>query len=197
MAAWIVRLTGKYKAVVWCISLTAVAAFSYLGIIAPQRERILVLRAQYQTELQQIKTVEAYVQRHPDPEQHLRELNLKVERIDAKLPNQPEIGGFLKETEQLAKQSGIAVAWIKPLATRNKDGYREILIEFKVSGTYVNLLEFMKKLEDARRFNSVVNVNIQAKEEKLDTKIQLAIYSNGIYLEPVPQRPPFPSSAGN
>ena len=197
MAAWIVRLTGKYKAVVWCISLTAVAAFSYLGIIAPQRERILVLRAQYQTELQQIKTVEAYVQRHPDPEQHLRELNLKVERIDAKLPNQPEIGGFLKETEQLAKQSGIAVAGIKPLATRNKDGYREILIEFKVSGTYVNLLEFMKKLEDARRFNSVVNVNIQAKEEKLDTKIQLAIYSNGIYLEPVPQRPPFPSSAGN
>lgn len=197
MAAWIVRLTGKYKAVVWCISLTAVAAFSYLGIIAPQRERILVLRAQYQTELQQIKTVEAYVQKHPDPEQHLRELNLKVERIDAKLPNQPEIGGFLKETEQLAKQSGIAVAGIKPLATRNKDGYREILIEFKVSGTYVNLLEFMKKLEDARRFNSVVNVNIQAKEEKLDTKIQLAIYSNGIYLEPVPQRPPFPSSAGN
>lgn len=197
MAAWIVRLTGKYKAVVWCISLTAVAAFSYLGIIAPQRERILVLRAQYQTELQQIKTVEAYVQKHPDPEQHLRELNLKVERIDAKLPNQPEIGAFLKETEQLAKQSGIAVAGIKPLATRNKDGYREILIEFKVSGTYVNLLEFMKKLEDARRFNSVVNVNIQAKEEKLDTKIQLAIYSNGIYLEPVPQRPPFPSSAGN
>jgi type IV pilus assembly protein PilO len=197
VAAWIVRLTGKYKAVVWCISLTAVAAFSYLGIIAPQRERILVLRAQYQTELQQIKTVEAYVQKHPDPEQHLRELNLKVERIDAKLPNQPEIGAFLKETEQLAKQSGIAVAGIKPLATRNKDGYREILIEFKVSGTYVNLLEFMKKLEDARRFNSVVNVNIQAKEEKLDTKIQLAIYSNGIYLEPVPQRPPFPSSAGN
>ncbi len=195
--AWIVRLTGKYKAIVWCVGLAAVAAVSYLGIIAPQRERILVLRAQYQAELQQIKTIEAYVQKHPDPDWYLQELKSKVARVDAKLPNQPEIGEFLKETEQLARQSGINVAGIQPLATRNKDGYREILIELKVSGTYLNLLEFMKQLEDGRRFNSVVNIHIQAKHEKLDMKIQLAIYSNGIYLESVPQRPPFPASAGN
>lgn len=187
MIGWLVNLDSKHKVIL--SGLLAAIILLYFGIIAPQRERIDTLSTQCQIEQQRIKTIEIYAQKHPDPSQHVRDLDAKVANLDAKLPNKPEIGGFLKEIEQAAKLSQVSLLEIKPLALVNRNGYREIPIQIQIKTTFPNLLEFTKKLSEIQRFNSLTYANIQAKQEMLEVKLIVAIYSYGISFEPVTQQP--------
>ena len=187
MIGWLVNLDSKHKVIL--SGLLAAIILLYFGIIAPQRERIDTLSTQCQIEQQRIKTIEIYAQKHPDPSQHVRDLDAKVANLDAKLPNKPEIGGFLKEIEQAAKLSQVSRLEIKPLALVNRNGYRESPIQIQIKTTFPNLLEFTKKLSEIQRFNSLTYANIHAKQEMIEVKLIVAIYSYGISFEPVTQQP--------
>ncbi|WP_371371391.1 type 4a pilus biogenesis protein PilO [Sporomusa aerivorans] len=180
------QLTGKHKALAIVVAFIVLTALLFLGIIMLQRERIVFLTNLYQAELRQVKVIEEFVLKHPEPEQHLQKLDQRLGWADAKLPNQPEIGEFLKEMEQLAKLSGIELTGVKPLGPKNKAGYSEIPIEVQLSGSYTKLLEFLQKLESSRRFNSVLNAHIEARQEKLEIKLLLVIYSYGVSNGAVP-----------
>ncbi|HWR43643.1 type 4a pilus biogenesis protein PilO [Sporomusa sp.] len=188
MTGWLAKLGLKQKAIILGVGLVAAAILIYFWIIAPQRQHINTLLAQYQTERQRIQTIEVYAQKHPDPGQHVREVDLKVAQVEAKLPNQPEIGEFLKEVEQAAKISGVRLSEIKPSAPVNKNGYREIPVEIQIRGSFNSLLEFMNKIENSQRFNSTSNANIQVRQGMLEVRLTLAIYSYGVSPEAAQQQ---------
>lgn len=183
------KLDGKQKTILFGTGMLLSTIFIFVAIITPQRERIATLSAQYQLEQQRINTIQVYVQKHPDPEQHIRDMEMKVSQLELKLPNQPKIGEFLKEIEQAAKLSGVKFAEIKPLASINRSGYREIPLEIQIKASFGNLLEFTKKVGEIQRFNSLTNINVLSKQDMLDVKLSLSIYSYGVSPEPVSSQP--------
>lgn len=186
---WWVKLPIKYKILaqhkVWLLGSVVlfVTLLFYIGIVAPQRATVARLAAQYQTEQQRLKVIEAYAKQYPDASAHLKELDHRLMQLDAKLPNQPELGEFIKEIEQLSKLNGMRLAEIKPSPTINKEGYREIPIEILLRGSFDNLLKFIKTIESSQRFNAIGNINIQAKQGMLEVKLTMNIYSFGIAAE--------------
>lgn len=189
MTGWLVNLDSKHKVILFGAGLLTAIVLVYLGIIAPQGKRMDVLAAQCQIEQQRIKTIESYAQKYPDPSQHVRDMDAKVAKLAAKLPDKPEIGGFLKEIEQAAKLSQVSLLEIKPLAMVNRNGYREIPIEIQLKASFPNLLEFTKKMGELQRFNYLTYAHLQAKQGILEVKLIAVVYSYGIFSEPVPQQP--------
>ena len=187
---WLANLPIKYKVIIqykgWLLGVGAilVTMLFYIGIVAPQRANIAVLAAQYQAEQQRVQVIETYAKQHPDSGAHLKELDQKLTQINVKLPDQPELGEFIKEIEQASKLSGMRLAEIKPAVAINKAGYREIPIEILLRGSFANLLEFVKAIESGKRFTSIATTNIQAKQGMLEVKLTMNIYSFGVVDEP-------------
>jgi len=171
---------AQYKGFVLGVGALLVTLLFYIGIVIPQRATIAVVKNQYQTEREHLKVIEAYAKKHPDSSSHLKELDQKLTLIDAKLPNQPDLGEFIKEIEQASKLSNMRLTEIKPTAAINKAGYLEIPIEILLTGSFTNLLEFIKTIEGSQRFTSISNTNIQAKQGMLEVKLTMVIYSFGV-----------------
>lgn len=174
------KALARYKGWVLGVGALLVTLLFYIGIVIPQRTAIAVVKDQYQTERERLKVIEAFAKKHPDSIGYLKELNQKLTLLDAKLPNQPELGEFIREIEQASKLSSMRLAEIKPAAAINKAGYQEIPLEILLTGSFTNLLEFIKTIEGSQRFTSIKNTNIQAKQGMLEVKLTMVIYSFGV-----------------
>ncbi|MBP2662344.1 MAG: Pilus assembly protein, PilO [Firmicutes bacterium] len=183
---WRVKLQIKCKALtqykLWLLGGSALlfTLLFYIWIVVPQRTTMTTLAARHQIEQQRLKVIETYAKQHPDSSAHLKELDIKLTQLDAKLPNQLEIGEFIKEIEQVSKLKDMKLVEIKPLAAVNKASYREISIEIFLRGSFANLLEFVKSIESNQRFTTISHTNIQAKQGMLDVKLTMNIYSFGV-----------------
>nr|WP_255319476.1 type 4a pilus biogenesis protein PilO [Dendrosporobacter quercicolus] len=136
-----------------------------------------------QSEQRRVGVIEAFAGAHPDISQYEQELNAKLATVNLLLPDQPKISEFIVTVEQAARASGLELQQIKPLQPVKKTGYREIPLELTVQGTYFPTLDFLKKLEGLERFNSVVNMTVQAQTDQLTSDLRINIY---YYDEPQP-----------
>ncbi len=148
-------------------------------LFLPQKIQIVNLTAQYQTERQKTQIIEMYAAAHPDIERDLGELDGKLIQVDKMLPNSNDIYDFLVQLEQAAKGSSIQLVQIKPGQILNKNGYREIPVEIFIKGNYFQMLDFLKKLEDGPRFNTITSISIKAQKDNLDAAILVVVYGYG------------------
>jgi len=131
-------------------------------------------------EQQQVKVIETFVQGHPNPEQHLLELDSKITQVDRMLPDNPEISSFLAEVEQLSRECGVQLGYLKLGKTVNKEGYREIEVEISLNGKFPQIMKFLSKTENGTRFISVTNIGMQLGKNSLESKLSAKIYSYGV-----------------
>ena len=178
------KLQVKHKVSLFGISVGIAAYLAYIFLLLPEWTRIDELTAQYNTELQQVKVIENFAQAHPIPEQYLLELDSKIVQVDDMLPDTPEISNFLVQLEQLSRQCGVQLSYLKPTKTVNKVGYREIELEFSIHGSFPQIMNFLSKAENGSRFINVTNIAMQIGKNGLDSKLSAKIYSHGISVTP-------------
>jgi len=176
----LLRLQDSHKLL---LGIGGIAAFA-LGIvwfvILPQREQVQQLKTQYRLERSQVLGLENFALAHPQGEKYLQELRGKKLVTEKKLPNTLDMGQFMRELEIAAAQSGVQILQIKPGVTVVKDNrYRETPVELQVRGAFAQLMGFMKKLEDADRFNAITGMTVIANRGLLETKIALTVYTFG------------------
>lgn len=171
----------------------------YFGIIVPQQEKIVQAAAQISAESQKVKTVEAFVAAKPNLDQYLMELDSKLLQINAMLPNDPEMSEFLRQAEKYARETGVVLAQVQTGQIAAKNGYREIPLDIVVTGSYLQTVNFIKKLEEGSRFVVVRNIqmNSQGKEiqqtagktaplqlgtqqTQISSKLSVAIFGYGV-----------------
>lgn len=178
------KLQVKHKVGLFGIGTVVVTYLAYIFLLLPEWTRIDELTAQYNTELQQVKVIEAFAQAHPAPEQHIIELDSKIMQADKMLPDNLEISSFLIEVEQLSRECGVQLSYLKPTKTVNKEGYREIEVELAINGSFSQIMNFLSKTENGSRFISVTNIGIQLGKSGLDSKLLAKIYSYGVPVAP-------------
>lgn len=152
----------------------------YSFLLVPQWAHMDELTTQYQDEQQQVAVVEAFVKSHPHPEGYLLELDNKIKIVDKLLPDQPEVGNFLLQMEQLAKDCDVQLVYLKPGKVSNRQGYRETAVEIAIRGNYAGIMNFLHKTEDGTRFISIANISMQLGAIGLESKIQAKIYTYGV-----------------
>nr|WP_173812524.1 type 4a pilus biogenesis protein PilO [Dendrosporobacter quercicolus]NSL46693.1 type 4a pilus biogenesis protein PilO [Dendrosporobacter quercicolus DSM 1736]SDL60571.1 type IV pilus assembly protein PilO [Dendrosporobacter quercicolus] len=177
------KLFVHHKILLGIAGILALFVVFYYSILIPQQTKISQLTAVLQSEQRRVGVIEAFAGAHPDISQYEQELNAKLATVNLLLPDQPKISEFIVTVEQAARASGLELQQIKPLQPVKKTGYREIPLELTVQGTYFPTLDFLKKLEGLERFNSVVNMTVQAQTDQLTSDLRINIY---YYDEPQP-----------
>jgi len=178
-------LQTKHKVSLFAIGTVFAIYLFYDFLLVPRWTDIDTLRSQYQMESQQVKVIEAFALAHPNPEEHVTQLDTKIMAVNKMLPDQPEISTFLLQLEQLSKETGVQLSYLKPGKTTNKEGYREIDIEFSISGKFNNIMNFLRKTENETRFMNIHNLGIQLGKNGVETKLAAKIYSYGVTAAPV------------
>lgn len=134
----------------------------YFGLIVPQNEQFAQVMAQVNAEKQKVLAVENFAATKPNLDQYLADLDSKMMQINNLLPNEPEMSEFLKQAEQHANETGIILTQVHTGQIANKNGYREIPVEISVQGSYLQTVNYLKKLEDGSRFITVRNIQMNA-----------------------------------
>lgn len=174
------KLQAKQKIAVFGISILVITYLFYSFLLVPEWTRINGLKAQCTTEKQQVKIVEDFVRVHPSPEEYLLELDNKIIEVNKMLPDNPDVSNFLLQVEQLATESGLELIYLKPGKIDNKQGYREIVMEFSIKGNFPGIMNFLHKTENLSRFISITTISMQVGANSLESKIVAKIYSHGV-----------------
>lgn len=179
---------GKMK-ITHKVSLFLLLAFSisylfYEFLLVPQRIHRDELAAQYRLERQQVQAVEAFALAHPNTDEYLKELDQKITQADMQLPNTPDISRFLLDIEQLSRDCGVQMGYLKPGKITNKEGYREIDVEFSVNGNFIQVMNFLNKAENGSRFINMNSIGMKLGKNTLESKLTAKIYSYGVSAEP-------------
>jgi len=160
-------------------------------VLVPQETRISERQRLLQQEMQRVATVENFVLTNPDMDKHLTDLQQALLRAEKSLPGSMDTAGFLAELEKEARAAGVRLTGVKPGAIVDRAGFREMPVEISVEGNYFATLAFLKKLEDAARFNVPASFLIQQKQNVLATRLNLQIFCYGVSVRPAaPQQPP-------
>jgi len=178
------KLQVKHKVSVFGLSVILAAYFAYIFLLLPEWTRFDELTAQYKVEQQQVKVIEAFALAHPIPEQHLLELDNKIMQVDKLLPDSPEISNFLVELDVLSRECGVQLSYLKPIKVINKEGYREIEVEFSINGRFPQVMSFLSKAENGSRFINLTNIAMQLGKNGLESKLSAKIYSHGVSIAP-------------
>jgi len=170
----------KHKLFLFIISIIATSWAIYSLLLLPQWGEIDQLTDQYITERQQIQFIEDFLLLYPNPEESVVELDNKLLYVNTMLPDTPEISGFITKAEQLSRECGVQLGYIKPTKITNKEGYREYEIEILLNGTFIQSMDFLNKFENNSRFINVTTIAMLVGNNGLESKLSAKIYSYGI-----------------
>ncbi len=174
------KLSTKHKSMIFAGGLLLATWLYYSYIIEVQNQRLAELTVLLQSENQKLAIVQGFARKYPEPAVYLAEIGKNAMMIEKILPNQPDIGGLLTQVDQAAKSSGLQLVEVKPAATVNKTSYREIPVEIIVKGSFTQTTDFIKKIENISRFNSINHVLINSRQGILDSKLVFTAYSYGV-----------------
>ena len=176
------KLQAKQKISVFALGAVLITYLLYDLLLAPQWAQIDDLTAKYNNEQQQVKVVQNFALAHPDSAQYVAELDKNLLQVSSRFPDNPEISSFLVQIEQLSRECGVQLNYLKPIKTVNKDkeGYREIDVEFSITGTFLQNMNFLHKIENGVRFANITSFTLQLNKKNLDSKILAKVYSYGV-----------------
>lgn len=173
------KLQVKYKVCLFALLIFVVTDLFYIFLLVPKWALIDELKNQSTIEEQQVNMIESFVKTHPNPEEYLVEMDSKILDANKMLPDTPDLSSFLLQIEQLSTECGLKLAYLKPGKVENKQGYREIAIEFSVKGNFAGIMKFLYKTESLPRFISITAINMQLGTTGLENKMVAKIYSYG------------------
>jgi len=176
------KLSNKEKISVFAIVVIFCAYLLYKFVLESQYDHINDLTAQYANEQHKVKVIEDFLVVHPNPEQYLLELDNKIVQVNNLFPDTPEISGLLGQFEQLSRDCGVQLNYLKPTkSTNNAQGaYRELEIELSIKGPFADSMNFLNKLEHGSRFVNVSSIAMELHKNVLESKITVKVYSYGV-----------------
>ena len=180
------RLETKVKILLFiATSILAIGCF-VLFLVWPQWVRLAEIKAQYQQEHSRVQVIENFATAEPDADRYLAELDKKLMLVNQMLPSSADISDVLVQMEGYARASGVKVILLTPQQAANKIGYREIPVEMTVKGTFLEIINFIKKIEDGTRFSAIRSITLKsdARQNSLDMNIVVVVYSYGVVLVP-------------
>ena len=92
----------------------------------------------------------------PRLQKDLSELEVKLKKAVAQLPNKKEMDELLRTIANKAQESGLEVLLFRPRGENYQDFYAEIPVEITVKGNFHNAISFF---DEVGRLNRLINID--------------------------------------
>ncbi|MEW5981605.1 MAG: type 4a pilus biogenesis protein PilO [Acidobacteriota bacterium] len=146
------------------IALAGVAAFYYL-YVAPKAAELDTQRLQLEALRADINKGLSTARQLPQFRSEVADLETRLTRLKAVLPEEKDFGDLLRSLQTLATQSNLAIKVFKPGSVVNKQLHAEWPITMEFEGSYHNLGLFFDRISKFARIINIGNVSIRAKDK--------------------------------
>ena len=162
------ELSDKLKIAIFVGAVAAVLFLLYTFLYVPAINRAADLDKQYETLLQEVKELDGFLKTHPDLDAYLLETDRTMRVFNTLLPNDNNVSNYIVIANKIAQVAGVNMTSIAPAQWIDKDKYQEMALVININGSYINLMRYIKLMEDnPMRFTSIRSLNIS--DEKTDT----------------------------
>ena len=147
------------------VSVAAVAAFYYLYVtptqndMAGRQRRLDALRTE-------IAKGQAVARRLPEFRSQVADLEERLARLKAILPEEKDAAEILRRIQTLAVQSSLEVKRFKPAATVTKELHAEVPYTVEIEGGYHNLGLFFDRVSKLPRLINISEISIKGKDKQ-------------------------------
>lgn len=142
---------------------TLVSAAAVVGMFFawPAYQDVLAARKEIQRLEQEYATRKAYYAKLNDANERLVQRAVELERLDAAIPQEPELPALYGLLQTIASESGLVVQSVQSSFIQQGEldiRARRIAVELKLLGEYASLKTFLSRVNAAPRFLSVQGV---------------------------------------
>lgn len=164
--------------------ITAVVAAATIVIFLPQHQQLRRLQTAISREKTRMAENAQRCAAVPAMIREVQELKKRYGNFDKRLPQQIELGGFLKEISGDLSQSELSKPLIQPQSPRRSDLFHTLPILLRFRSDYMSLAGFLRRLSEMERLTQVERITItKAREDpgpdeswKLDIEVLMNIY---------------------
>jgi type IV pilus assembly protein PilO len=173
----------RKQAVIIVVGVSVFIIVFYFLLCKPKAMATYALQSQLQQQRMVLQNVQRELRDMPDPASYYLQLQEQEARVKSWLPDSDAIPDLLVTLNTLGKEQNVKINSIKQGAFVDRKAYYEIPLEMTVTGNYPDILQFINKMENLRRFNSITKMGVHPEETFLSMQLSTVVYVYG----PIPQ----------
>lgn len=143
-----------------------VSAASFFLVFKPQTEKIEQTRVLADETEAKARALRVELQRLRELQKNAPKLREEAAKLDAAMPNDPQLAQFILQVQEAATASGIDWLSVNPTppapAAPPQPGVLEVSITMGVEGGYFQVQDFLVRLETLSRAVKILNLNLSA-----------------------------------
>lgn len=147
------------------LSVAALAAFYYL-YVTPAQNDMAVRQRQLDGLRAEIAKGQAVARRLPEFRSQVADLEERLARLKAILPEEKDAAEILRRIQTLAVQSSLEVKRFKPAATVTKELHAEVPYTVEIEGGYHNLGLFFDRVSKLPRLINISEISVKGKDKQ-------------------------------
>lgn len=151
-------------------------------LISPKRADVAELQTQTDAQLDKNSSLQTEITILKEQNKDLPEKQAELAALQTKIPQAPDLAGYVRELQDLGRQSGVAFTSLTPAApvpigdvgttvqgaALPPDALAAINVDMVVSGGYFEITKFMNELETSARYTLVSGYTIGQAETSVE-----------------------------
>jgi len=149
------RPTGQKAGVVGLVLLVVIVA-NWMLFLSKQNARLSELKTELAQVQEELADRRGKTNTAEDEKRELRELTARLNRAQARLPDQREIADLLTSVADSGRAAGLEIVLFRPRPEVYHDFYAEVPVQMEMRGTYHDVALF---LDSVKQLDRIVNVS--------------------------------------
>jgi len=144
----------------------------YAVVWSPLQDEIVAEKAQLEKERKDLRDNRKLASNIPKKQEEYKNLQVQLKVALNMLPKKSQIPDLLEGVSWAGKDSGLSFSAFKPGKESLKSIYAEVPVNLNVSGTFRQLLTFLKRVGEMPRIVDVKNLSLSTSEGSKTLTIQ-------------------------
>ena len=117
-------------------------------------------------------------------------------KLSNRMPSSPELPSLIVEIQNISNDAGVELVSLSPGEPSSTGEYNEMKISAVMNGSYVALIDFLRRVEKASRAFKVDNINIKVTQyPDLNMNTSISAFTMGEGTSTPPPPPPMKSAS--
>ncbi len=182
MSAVVIKRTGVPRSTMVTAAIAGAAIAYVVVVFLPTQRSISNIRRDILAKQEHILQSDRLTLPTQQAEQKLQAVNAFVQRFDSMLPStQGELLRTFGRISEQAKLAGVVVRRFDPQGTVDLASLRQAKLEISLEGTFPQILDFIKRIEELPNLIWITNVRlakIEGSSELLTSELTLTIFGD-------------------
>ena len=174
---WIRTCMGERIFLCICIAGILCHVVYFFFVHCAWKNEISELKENQLAEVQEISMIENYMNAHPNYAEDKKKAEKLNASVQTMLPDELEQGNVLLGLQSMAVENRVELSGITPGKKETNGEMEQLPIEVKFQCGYFGLLDYLKSLQESRRYLQIQGMNVKSNQERLDCQIEVLVYS--------------------